>query len=434
MKHRTILILFILLIFQLALQPLMADKDGKSGLKFKFSERFRFVSWDNAIDLDDYSKTPFTFTRHRTSAQLQWITPWNVEFVAKLTNEFRVYLSPNTIPLDMNEIFVDNLYVKWKHAGFSNLTLTIGRQNIMLGEGFVVMDGQPLTGSRSIYFNAARFDLAIASNQTLTGFISQVPEYDTILPIINKFGQRLEEQEHMGLGLYYTGKFKKAQLEGYYVYKRTYFNENIPVESKISTVGSRIIARFCSRTSLTAEGAYQFGYYGSGKRSAFGGHFHLDYKIPESIPVLSAFTVGGILLTGDDPNTPQLEEWDPVFSRWPKWSESYIYTLIRERGVAKWSNLRSMYLSLLATFGEDVNLKLSYFKLCALQYPISDPTFNFPGGNGKDRGHLLIGRLSIKINKYLSSHFVWEYFKPGNFYFDGADSYHWLRYELMLNL
>jgi hypothetical protein len=388
------------------------------------------VGWDNAINLDETKNDPFAFTRNRTSVQFQWISKWNIELVAKLTNEFRVYLAPKNREFEINELFFDNLYIKWKQAGFAPLTLTIGRQNIMLGEGFVVMDGQPLTGSRSIYFNAVRFDLAIASNHTLTGFISHVPETDTILPVINDQNQQLEEQAHLGMGLYYTGKLKKTQLEGYYIYKKTDPNDANPVKSTINTVGSRIIARFCDRTSLTAEAAYQFGYLGSGKRSSFGGHFHLDYKIPGDIPLFNTVTVGGILLGGDDPTTEEIEAWDPVFSRWPKWSESYIYTLIRENGVARWSNLRSMYLSLLSKFGKDVNLKLSYFKLCALQYP----ALLFPGGNGKDRGHLLIGRLNIKINKYLSSHFVWEYFKPGNFYFDGADSCHWLRYELMLRI
>ena len=32
------------------------------------------------------------------------------------------------------------------------------------------------------------------------------------------------------------------------------------------------------------------------------------------------------------------ENWDPLFSRWPKWSELYIYTQFRETGVAYWTN------------------------------------------------------------------------------------------------
>ena len=428
MKKRTIFILLITLFIQLGPTSLWADKAGRDTFKVSFTERFRFVGWDNAINLDDEKSDPFTFTRNRTSLLLQWIPSANIEMAVKLTNEFRVYLAPKDREFEINELFFDNLYIKWKQVGSLPLTLTLGRQNIMLGEGFVVMDGQPLTGSRSIYFNAARFDLAISANQTLTGFISHVPEIDTSLPIINPQDQQLEEQAHTGLGVYYTGKFAKTRLEGYYIYKNTKPNEAAPVKSTISTVGGRVVARFGSRTSLTAEAAYQFGYYGDFKRSAFGGHFHLDYKVPADIPLLNTVTIGGILLGGDNPTTNKIEGWDPVFSRWPKWSESYIYTLIRENGVAKWSNLRSMYLSLLSKFGDDVDLKLSYFKLCALHYP----SLIFPGGNGKNRGHLMIARLMIKINKHLSSHFVWEYFKPGNFYFPGADSYHWLRYELML--
>ncbi len=429
MKMRIYLLIFIMIITLLSSMALTADDAKQSKFKINFTERFRFVGWDNTINLDDESKDTYAFTRTRTSLDMHWLPNANIELALKLTNEFRVYLGPKDRDFNINEIFIDNFYIKWKNVASLPLTLTLGRQNIILGEGFIVIEGQPLTGSRSIYFNAARFDLAIGANHNLTGFISYVPETDNILPMINDLDQQLEEQAHTGLGLYYTGNFKRFKLDTYLIHKNTEPNEMKPVESKINTLGARVTTQFCSRTSMSIEAAYQFGSYGDADRKAFGGHFHLDYAIPDSIPLLKTLTIGGILLAGDDPTTPKYEGWDPVFGRFPKWSESYIYTLIRENGVAYWSNLRSLYLTLLSKLSDDVNLKLSYFKLCALQYP----TAIFPGGRGKDRGHLLIARLDIKINKHLDSHFVWEYFTPGDFYFEWADSSHWLRYELMLH-
>ncbi len=37
-------------------------------------------------------------------------------------------------------------------------------------------------------------------------------------------------------------------------------------------------------------------------------------------------------MSGDDPSTDDNEGWDPLFSRWPKWSELYIYSLATEGG------------------------------------------------------------------------------------------------------
>jgi hypothetical protein len=46
-----------------------------------------------------------------------------------------------------------------------------------------------------------------------------------------------------------------------------------------------------------------------------------------------------------------MEGWDPIFSRWPKWSESFIYTFTRESRPSYWSNMSSLYASLAFDFG-----------------------------------------------------------------------------------
>ena len=49
--------------------------------------------------------------------------------------------------------------------------------------------------------------------------------------------------------------------------------------------------------------------------------------------------VGWYGFSGDDPRTTgRIEGWDPLFSRWPKWSELYIYSQMRETGVGYWTN------------------------------------------------------------------------------------------------
>lgn len=399
----------------------------QSKLKFSFSERFRFVGWDNATNLSEETADAFSFTRHRTSLQATWLAAKDITAVVKLTNEFRYYLSPKNRKFTLHEIIFDQLYLKFKNAAGLPLTLTLGRQNIILGEGFVVMDAHPFDGSRSIYFNALRGDIRFSKGHVLTAFYAHQPTTDTTLPVLFDKEAGLIEQPETGLGLYYSGQFNNTKLEAYYIRKDIDDTEDRPVESGINTIGARVRQPLGKNLSLTAEAAYQTGTRGDVDRKALGGYFHLDYNTGDRIPLLKTVTFGGIFLSGDDPNTEEHEGWDPLFSRWPKWSESYIYTLIRENGVAYWSNVNSIYASLLMDLTRKVNFKLTYHRLGACHPSLSA----FPGGTGKTRGKLLIGRLNIKIDKKWSGHFLWENFKPGSFYFDGADSYNWLRFELM---
>jgi hypothetical protein len=56
----------------------------------------------------------------------------------KFTNEFRVYMAPKNRVFNWNEVFFDNLYLKWKVSNTVPLTLTAGRQDMKFGEGFVI--------------------------------------------------------------------------------------------------------------------------------------------------------------------------------------------------------------------------------------------------------------------------------------------------------
>ncbi len=420
-------IVYILLFFICLGMSRGADSPERK-YKFSVSERFRFVSWDNAVNLDDAKTDAFAFTRHRTHLTFQWLPAAGLELNAKLTNEFRNYMAPKDRDFEIHELFVDNLYFKWADLGRIPLTLTLGRQNIMLGEGFVVMDGHALDGSRSIYFNAARADYSFKGDSVLTAFVSYVPDVDNILPVINDQEQALIEQPERGMGLYFTKKLNKAKAEAYFLRKDTDSTEARPIESGINTFGARITVPLMTNLSFCGEGAFQSGSYGDFDRSAFGGYFHLDYSFSDSIPLVKTLTVGGIALSGDDPETERHEGWDPLFSRWPKWSESYIYTLIRENGVANWSNLNSIYGGLIFQFSPYIDLKVTQHFLGAFQ----EANEVFPGGTGNYRGSLLIGRLNVKIDKHLGGHFVWEHFNPGDYYFSGSDSFNWLRFELML--
>lgn len=400
-------------------------------LSVDFSERFRFVSWDNAISLDNSAKAALTFTRHRTSVLTKWQAGRQLELGVKLTNEFRYHFLPEGSDFNLDEVFIDNLYAAYTIPSSRPITLTVGRQNIRLDEGFIVMDGHPLDGSRSIYFNAVRADWRLSEFSRLTAFYSYQEEKDTWLPRINNRYQALVEQPEEGIGLHYHVGTGPEGWSAYLVRKSTKANEAVPYASSINAIGGRFAIPRGPFPLATAEVAYQFGQRGDVNRSAVGGHGYLTrssadttrWFIPRSI------TVGAIYLSGDDPSTTDYEGWDPMFARWPKWSEAYVYTQIKEDGVAWWTNLMSLYLESTFELSKAVDLRLTYHHLVAPQ--ASDTTFGFPGGGGETRGSLYIGKLSYRFDSHWSGQVLWESFFPGDFYFDGADRYTWLRTELM---
>jgi hypothetical protein len=407
--------------------PARAQTAPEPRLKLIFVERFRFEAWDNAVSLDDAAADAAAYSRVRTTFGLSWKAAKNLEVLGKFTDEFRVYLAPKGQAFDWNEVFFDNLYVKWTIPGRVPVTITGGRQDINLGEGFVIADGTPLDGSRSHYFNALRLDVALAKGQTLTAFAHATETTDRYLPVINPVPRALVEQPERALALYYAGAFGKTRVDAYAVRKTTAATEGWPIPTRVDTFGVRAVAPLAKPLVLTAEGALQTGSFGDAGRSAYGAIVHFDWDLTGTLPLLKSAVVGGVLLSGDDPATPRMEGWEPIFSRFPKWSESYIYTLTRESRPSYWTDLSAFYAQLAFDFGPRSDGHIMVMPMGAGQARPGD----FPGGTGLHRGTLVRGRLNYRLSKFMTGRVVWEHFVPGNFYFPGASSYNWFQLEML---
>jgi len=391
-----------------------------AGAHLRIAEFANLARLDAAADGSAYS-------RNRTTLGLSWKAAKNVEVLGKVTNEFRVYLAPKDRPFTWHELFADNLYVKWTLPGRRPLTITAGRQDINLGEGFVVADGTPGDGSRSYYFNALRLDADLAKGHRLTALGHATRATDRFLPVINPRPQALAEQPEKALALYYAGSFGRTKLDAYAIRKSTDANEAWPVPTRTDTFGARVVAPLANPLTLTAEAAAQTGEHGDAGRSAYGAIAHFDCDLAGTAPLLKAFTLGGILLSGDDPQTPRMEGWDPIFSRWPKWSESYIYTFTRESRPSYWSNLSALYAQLAFDFGPRSDGHVMIMPMGAEHVQPGA----FPGGAGRGRGVLVRGRFNYKISKYLTGRLIWEHLDPGSFYLPGASSYNWIQLEMI---
>lgn len=440
---RVCLLLFVSF-FALQTANLLAG-EGSPTFKFGLNERLRHTYMNNNLDFNAEKDDEQGFFRIKTSIWGEMGLGKNFSARMALTNEFRPYTIVRQPDKDadkkmtFDEIFFDNLYLKYTTSSQNPLTLILGRQNLIYGEGFILLDGSPLDGSRSIYHDAVKISW---KRGDLTADILGIsnPVYDDRMPTIAFYEedklylglgkvdghQSMNEGLEEALGLYLTKKpAKGTSLEGYYFLK----TEDIEKTEKltVNTLGGRVVHPFNEKLALTAECAYQMGDQGDNSISAYGGYANLAYTVCPSKKGIA--TAGINLLSGDDPETADIEGWNPLFSRWPKWSELYIYSQTAEiiggrRKVAYWTNTLAPNVKLVIDVHPKVNLTLWAHHLQAF-HPTST-------GEGKTRGNELQLWLKFNINKYFTGHFLYDYFMPGDFYAtkDGAQ---FIRGELMYN-
>src|ERR1022692_173920 len=91
----------------------------------------------------------------------------------RLAAEPREFMKPATVDtfykstgMQWRYGIVDNLNVQWKKPLDLPATLTVGRQDIFLGDGWLVGDGSPEDGSFTYFLDAARFTYNLEDQKT----------------------------------------------------------------------------------------------------------------------------------------------------------------------------------------------------------------------------------------------------------------------------
>ncbi len=436
--NRTLLLLALTAPLAWAQTPIPA------GLEIGFEERIRSEDWDNLLDHTDSKADYRSQYRFRTRLWAQYSNGKNFEIVGGLLNENRKITRPETTIYNGREIIFETLYADYRPT--PAFSVRVGRQNLMRGEGFVLFDGSPGDGSRSQYFNAV--DVAWTTGKSRLEFlVISNPQKDRYLPVMNKIEtpaemNRLIEWDEQALGLYLTHSGSTVGLaEAYYFFKteRNFDRTNRAIyqpDRSFSTLGGRLLKNFEGGWTASGELAGQWGRQDApdtappgdpGKNiHAWGGYTRLKKTFGGSWTPRAS--IGYIGLSGQDPNrSDQITAWNPVFGRWPKWSELFIYTQAPEKGVAYWTNTGMWELEFRCTPLPKFDLRATYYSLSALQplAPQTGTTFS----TGKKRGDLWQVRADFTFSPYLKSHVVYEHLQPGNAYI-GHDPGHYLRCEI----
>ncbi len=400
-------------------------------LHWGFEQRVRQEYIKNGFRLSKQETNPNYF-RFRTRLWFELTPAQWIDFYVRFTDEFRAWMTPHAAS-DLSEVVFDNIYFTIKRPFDLPVSIRFGRQDIVYGNGFILKEGTPMDGSRTMYFDGIKSTLHLDSIKTdIDALVLETNRNDRKFFKFNPSDFNLVEDEIRAYGYYITSNyFDNIKLEQYYLYKRAngqpFENSDFSDNEKLNTFGARISGSVCDNFSYESELAVQTGRQGPLQRTGLGTYVLGKYKFP--ICFSPALTAGYFYLSGDDPDTDKREDWDPLFGRWtqPLQSELMLFTYIREGGIARWTNMHKFRLAGELQPVSWCTLSVMYDRMLADENTYIGTT-GF--GSGKTRGNLLTFAGKFKFNKQVTALGYVEYFDPGDYYARTADPALFLRWEL----
>ncbi len=437
-------------------------------LSMGLDHRFRIEAGRNWDTLNSDSITDdWWYERYRTRWWTKTVLGEDISFNTRLTWEFRTWDEPHAQNIvateqfgfqkydrntDLDEALFDWFNFNIRNIGGLPLTATIGRQDMIFGVGWLVLDASPLDGSRTVgMFDAARFtyDWTDASTKIDLAYVNRMAESDKFLEPIDDKNRALTEQDENGAILYLTNtSFKPIQLEGFFIYRNdnpvdnpTELSNLAPMwgaDQDIYTFGAAIAGTSGDHWKYRAEGAFQTG---TTERKALTPPFALgDEQDIEAFGVLTnleylfkdahenATHIGYEYASGDDPDSDDFEQFNLLWGEWPRWSELLIYTYTMETEPSNTTNLHR------ANIGHRINLSKQWTFTVDYHALWSDRPGNpwRTGANGINvdgssefRGSLVTAWARYKFSDQLYGHILGEYFTPGDYYVNpsGDDAY-----------
>jgi hypothetical protein len=400
------------------------------------------------------------------------VTPvTNLSVNARVSAEPRLWVNPSFVTAFNGESgmewrygIVDNLNVKWSNIFDQPLTITAGRQDILLGDYYdwwLVADGTPGDGSWTFFLDSIRlaydakniktkFDLVyIYQNAKPDEWLPTIGSSSFVHPDLNtRTDYQLTEQNEQGVIAYLSNaSIENTKIDGYFIYKRdnqqtferlgtdTVFGDN----ANIYTFGGKLTGTPWEHWQYSTEGAYQCGtkedrisgVFASRDIDAYGGKLKLTYLFKDQLN--NQLSLVGEYLSGDNPKTGKDEMFDLLWGRWPRWSELYIYSFIPETGgkIAQMNNIGRVGPSWSCNPIKGMTASVMYNALFA---PEETPTRTVAptlfSNNGNFRGHYLQAVLKHQFTKTISGHLWGEWIWEGDYYAQ-RDLMTFLRAEMM---
>lgn len=401
-------------------------------IEMGFDMRLRWVYANNATTQDQQTANhEWHYYRQRARLSTKFKLSENVDFNTKFTWEWRHWDLPRGRPshTDFDEIVFDNFNLTVRNLFDVPLTGVFGRQDIILGDGWLVLDGTPYDGSRTIYFDAARFTYKLSEETTADMiFIYQFDDENKWLSPINhrkRDRHATNGQDEMGMILYVSNKsFENTTIDGYYIYKednksRSTYRETpqAGIDSEIHTLGLRMVKKLDDNWKIRGEIAKQFGRKDKNKLDALGGTTRLTYAFNDENK--NELFADYEYLSGDRPGTNKDEGFDPLWGEWPQFARGgdlTAYLPASEGAVAAVTNMHRFGLGHKFSPFEKWTFETAYNLTFADTNAMRNLNPAKYSNSGKLRGQMITAWWKYQCCKNLSYHFLVDYFIPGSYY------------------
>lgn len=375
--------------------------------------------------------------------RLRWwttVTPVkDIDLNVRFESEPRHFSAPEGTPTwNEEQAWIDTMNIKMTNVGGSPLSMTLGRQEILpgtpagLGDGWLVGDGTPIDGSRTNFFDAARFTYDFKQINAVADliYINQNHEGNSLGNPLPDFHQNVTEQDEQGLILWATNRsVKSTEINGYYIYKGEKQVPGVANSDRgyIHTFGGRMKGDLSDHWQCRVEGAYQFGEKNDRRLRAFGMNSQLAYNFRDRLK--NQLRLFYEYESGDDPHSAGTDEgFDPLWGRWPRWT--YLYTPFAVPGtgegvIREFTNLHRFGPGWTFSPTDRIECVLDYNFLFAATDAMAHacPRGTRPAafGTGSFRGQLITFWVTATLTRHLKARLINEVFFPGNFYSDTRD-------------
>ena len=368
----------------------------------------------------------------------------------RLLHEFRAVMRPvhSHSWRWPDELVLDALALSW-HTRDGNLALTAGRQDLAIPSSLHYLgDGTPKDGSRSSYMTAVAATLQTPSRRTrLDAFAAYDPDEDPLA--IGHLHRDLDGytpndtgMDEAGAGAFLRQLLSSVSpattnpvsLTALYLWKhdshwRAPAKPDVPDTRRpsedIHTAGLLLAVPLDDTLTASAEVARQFSPSSDADRRAWLAETALARTFP-ALPG-AALALRLLYLSGDDPSTARAESWNPLWARYPWFSELMLYGY--DADPAPWQNLLAPTLEarlpgLAARHA--LRATLSY-----LHAPEADTVTD-----SHDRGWLATARYEFPVlptfaRDTLRAHVQVEALTPGDYYPGPHNPAYFLRLELV---
>jgi len=385
--------------------------------------RFRGRLWTSITPIDDLS-----LNVRLTSEPREWLRP--AGYTTYRGNEGMAWYYG---------IF-DAINLQWKNAASLPMTITVGRQDLFLGDGWLVAEGTPYDGSWTTFIDSARLTYNFKEQHTFVDAIGIIQDAwnNGWMPILNASGATtLTEQNEKGAILNIANSsLPAANLTGYFIYKHDDFVAKYGDNADIYTFGGRVSGLVQEHWKYSVEGAYQYGNKqdpslnkdgvnpylspaaqttGFRDMNAYAANTKLTYLFNDKLN--NQVSLSYEFISGDNPNTKNDEMFDVLWGRWPRWSEIGLYIYAPEARVGQEGNLNRFGPTWSLNPMKNMTFSASYYVLWSQEDAATRAAA--PGlftQSGSFRGHFVQAVLKYTFGKHMAGHLWSEFLFPGDYY------------------